>query len=146
MEKPIKSLINQFNIRVYGLWVKDNALLILKEPYAGDILYKFPGGGIEYGEGLIEALQRELKEELNLELSSYEHFYTQEDFVQSKFREHEQILTIYYKIEIENPKRIEILEKRIQKLIWVPLDRLNIHDVNLPVDRIVVNKLIQEIK
>ncbi|MXV39179.1 NUDIX domain-containing protein [Flavobacteriaceae bacterium Ap0902] len=134
--------INRFNVRVYALWIHDGKLLILKEPYVDEILYKFPGGGVEYGEGLIEALQRELKEELNLELQKAEHFYTQETFVRSKFRSNEQILTIYYTIQVKNPLEIEIRETRIEKLIWKPLDKLTVEDVNLPVDKIVMQKLI----
>ena len=69
--------------------VLNGIFLILKEPYAGEILYKFPGGGLEFGESLIDGLKRELKEELNLDLTEASHFYTQEEFLVSKFRANE---------------------------------------------------------
>ena len=84
--------------------------MILKEPYAGEILYKLPGGGVEFGEGIIETLQREFREELNLELKNYTHFYTQEEFLVSRFRPHEQLITIYYIVEVENISHLQLLD------------------------------------
>ena len=74
--------------------IKKKELLTLHEEYVGEYLTKLPGGGLEYGEGTIECLRRELAEELNLNIKSATHFYTQEDFVESKFRENEQLITI----------------------------------------------------
>lgn len=138
--------IDRFNIRVYGLLINKDALLILKEPYANEVLYKFPGGGVEFGEGIIQALKRELKEELNLDLFQHQHFYTQEEFVQSKFKTNEQLLTIYYLIEVSNLEAIEMVEKRIEKLLWIPFNKLTTENVNLPVDKIVVEKLLTNAK
>ncbi len=44
---------------------------------------KFPGGGLEYGEGVLECLHREFDEELNVKVDVVEHFYTQENFLVS---------------------------------------------------------------
>lgn len=138
--------ITKFNIRVYALIINQGNLLILKEPYVDEILFKFPGGGLEYGESLIECLNRELQEELNLKLASHKHFYTQEDFVISKFRENEQILTIYYLAEIKNIEDLKILEPRIEKVIWQNINKLSSDMLNLPVDKIVVEKLTERNK
>lgn len=35
---------------------------------------KFPGGGLEYGEGVLECLHREFDEELNVKIDVIEHF------------------------------------------------------------------------
>lgn len=136
--------IDKFNVRVYGLLVHEHQLMVLKEPYAGEILYKFPGGGVEFGEGLTACLDRELQEELNLKLKSHVHFYTQESFLASKFRENEQLLTIYYLIEVEDISSLKILDTNIEALLWIPLEILNPDHVNLPIDQYVVEKFITE--
>ncbi|WPC11528.1 NUDIX hydrolase [Riemerella anatipestifer] len=88
--------INKINIRVYGIYLNDKSeILALEEKYAGEDLTKLPGGGLEYGEGLLDCLRREFWEELNLTVESAQHFYTQEDFLVSKFRDNEQLLTVY---------------------------------------------------
>lgn len=132
-------MINSFNIRVYGLCVQDNKLLVLHEEYVGEKLTKLPGGGMEYGEGTIDCLKREFMEELNLSIKSVEHFYTQEDFVQSKFRENEQLLTIYYLVEVENIADLEIKINQIERVEWLPIGNEN--PFELPVDKIVFEKL-----
>lgn len=138
--------IDRFNIRVYALIIHQDAILILKEPYAGEILYKFPGGGLEFGESLIEGLKRELKEELNLNLTEASHFYTQEEFMVSKFRANEQLLTIYYKAKVDNIENLTKFDQAIQELIWVPLKELSTNHVNLPIDQVVVKKLMSELR
>lgn len=70
MNKEIKS----FNIRVYALIIEEDSILISKELIQGKYVYKFPGGGLEYGEGLIEGLQRESLEEMDQNLQDIEHF------------------------------------------------------------------------
>ncbi|MDO5655223.1 MAG: NUDIX hydrolase [Flavobacteriaceae bacterium] len=135
--------IDRFNIRVYGLLILEDALMILREPYAGEILLKFPGGGIEFGESLIEGLARELKEELNLELKSYRHFYTQEEFLVSKFKSNEQLLTIYYLIEVKNSEELIVMDHNIEEVIWIPMSQLTNDMVNLPIDQKVIEMLLK---
>ena len=98
-------MIHKINIRVYAIYLNEkNELMALDEGYAGEKLIKLPGGGLEFGEGTIECLHREFAEELNLKIEVLEHFYTQEDFLVSRFRENEQLLTIYYTVNILNLK------------------------------------------
>jgi hypothetical protein len=43
----------KFNIRVYGLLInKQQEVLVTDEYRIGMYMTKFPGGGLEYGEGL----------------------------------------------------------------------------------------------
>lgn len=132
-------MIDKINVRVYGCVVKNQSVLALFEKYAGENLTKFPGGGLEFGEGLLDCLKREFLEELNLEIKNLHHFYTQEEFVQSKFRENEQILTVYYLAEIVDDSSMEISDAGIQKTELISLLKEN--PFILPVDRIVFEKL-----
>lgn len=128
-----QNMIDNINIRVYALCIKDQKILALHEEYAGDFLIKLPGGGLEYGESTIECLKREFQEELNLDVDITEHFYTQDDFLVSRFRENEQLLTIYYLAEIKNEEDLLILDPCIERTEWVPLNGEN--TFKLPIDR-----------
>lgn len=133
-------MINKINVRVYACAVKDKKVLTLFEEYAGQPLLKFPGGGLEFGEGLTDCLHREFDEELNVKIEIVEHLYTQEDFLVSRFREDEQLLTIYYMVKITNEEDFLILDPCIEKTEWLPIDT-EVNPFPLPVDKIVFEKL-----
>ncbi len=133
-------MIDKINVRVYACAVKDQKVLTLFEEYAGENLIKFPGGGLELGEGLIDCLHREFDEELNVKIEVVEHLYTQEDFLVSRFRENEQLLTIYYKVKILNENDFLILDPCIEKTEWIDLNTTE-NPFVLPIDRIVFEKL-----
>lgn len=135
-------MITSFNVRVYVTIVKDQKVFSLFEEYAGEQLLKFPGGGLEFGESVIECVQRELEEELNLKIQNIEHFYTQEDFLVSRFRDSEQLLTIYYLADIVDESDLLIRDACIEKAEWISLHEEN--PFPLPVDKIVFEKLRQK--
>ena len=133
-------MIDKINIRVYAIYLNEkNELLALDEGYVGEKLIKLPGGGLEFGEGTIECLHREFAEELNLKIEVLEHFYTQEDFLVSRFRENEQLLTIYYTVNILNLEELKIIDESIEKVKWISLHEEN--PLPLPIDKIVFEKL-----
>ena len=133
-------MIDKINIRVYAIYLNEkNELMALDEGYAGEKLIKLPGGGLEFGEGTIECLHREFEEELNLKIEVLEHFYTQEDFLVSRFRENEQLLTIYYTVNILNLEDLNILDDSIENVKWISLHEEN--PLPLPIDKIVFEKL-----
>ncbi len=133
-------MINKINVRVYAAIIKDRKVLALHEEYAGEHLIKLPGGGLEFGEGVMECLQRELEEELNLTVKNVQHLYTQEDFLISKFRKDEQLLTIYYLAEIEDENKLLIMDPCIEKIEWVSFDAEE-NPFQLPIDKIVFDIL-----
>ena len=133
-------MIDKINIRVYAIYVNENQeLMALDEGYAGEKLVKLPGGGLEFGEGTLECLHREFAEELNLKIEVLEHFYTQEEFLVSMFRENEQLLTIYYTVNILNLDELKILDESIENVKWISLQEEN--PLPLPIDKIVFEKL-----
>lgn len=133
-------MIDKINVRVYAIYLnKNNELMALNESYAGEKLIKLPGGGLEFGEGTIDCLHREFAEELNLKIEIIEHFYTQEDFLASKFRENDQLLTIYYRINILNLEELRIVDTSIEQIKWISLTEEN--PLQLPIDKIVFQKL-----
>lgn len=129
-----------FNVRVYALLEHQNKVLIIHEPFQNQLIYKFPGGGLEFGEGTRDCLLREFKEELNLEVEIGEHFYTQDFFQQNAFNPAEQILLIYYKATIteEALKELKVMDEDIQELIWKPIEELDPNVMTLDTDKVVV--------
>lgn len=49
--------------------VENGKVLTMKYTYGGEEVYNLPGGNLEFGEGLKEALERELIEELKVKVS-----------------------------------------------------------------------------
>ena len=133
-------MINKINVRVYAAVVKDRSVLVLHEEYAGSQLMKFPGGGLEFGEGVLHCLHREFDEELNVKIRIVRHLYTQEDFLVSRFRDNEQLLTLYYLVEIIDEEELLIRDPCIDKIEWISLDDLEI-SFSLPIDQIVFDLL-----
>ena len=132
-------MIDKINVRVYVALLKDKNVLGLHEEYVGQQLLKFPGGGLEFGESVLECLQRELEEELNIKAKNITHLYTQENFIVSKFRDNEQLLSIYYEAEIADEKELLIMDPCIEKLEWISLSEEN--PFLLPVDKVVFERL-----
>lgn len=137
-------MVDKINIRVYAIYLNSKQeLMALDEGYAGEKLVKLPGGGLEFGEGTLECLHREFAEELNLKIKVLEHFYTQEEFLVSRFRENEQLLTIYYKVDILNLHELEILDNSIENIKWISLQEED--PLQLPIDQVVFRKLKQSL-
>ncbi|HLT93769.1 MAG TPA: NUDIX domain-containing protein [Membranihabitans sp.] len=111
-------MINRFNLRSYGILVRDGRVLMSEEEYKGRKLFKFPGGGVEYGEGIQDTLIREFREELDLEVEIGEVFYVTVDFIQSIFIPTDQVICTYH--YISSKEQIQI-SKAEHELHWVEL-------------------------
>ena len=73
--------MKSFNVRVYGLLINSNNELLLSDERRGGFSFtKFPGGGLEFGEGVVEALIREFSEELAIDVSVGDLFYVNDFF------------------------------------------------------------------
>jgi ADP-ribose pyrophosphatase YjhB (NUDIX family) len=112
---------------------------------------KFPGGGLEYGEGLIDGLKREFVEECNVEIQIIRHFYTTDFFVKSAFND-SQIISVYYLVKNISPLNFVIKTKIydfdgegevLQSFRWINVDDLQPEDVTFPIDQHVVKLLIE---
>jgi len=94
-----------FNVRVYGLLINpEKEILISDEQEYGIRFTKFPGGGLESGEGLVDGLKREFKEECDLEIEIVKHFYTTDFYVKSAFND-SQVISVYYVVKNLTPNK-----------------------------------------
>ena len=101
-----------FNIRVYGILFGENKqVLVADEFIRGNYYTKFPGGGLEFGEGTRDCLKREFKEELDLEVKITDHIYTTDFFQMSAFTPDQQIISIYYFAEALEPIKAPLRNK-----------------------------------
>lgn len=140
----------KFNVRVYGLLINSlDQVLISDEEEHGFRFSKFPGGGLEYGEGLLDALKREFIEECDLEVEIIEHFYTTDFFIKSVFNE-SQIISVYYLVrpltELKVPIKTSIFDfdgegDLLQAFRWKNIQELGIEDLTFPTDQKVVGLL-----
>jgi 8-oxo-dGTP diphosphatase len=143
--------INRFNIRVYGILLNgDDEVLLVNETIRGFSFTKFPGGGLEFGEGIAGCLEREFMEELNLQTEIIKHFYTTDFFQQSAFRKTDQLISIYYLVrskfpdyEINLQEQTEFLNEDCDKrqFFWKKRKELHAEMLTFPVDKLVCGML-----
>ena len=132
---------NKFNIRVYGILINEaQQVLVCDELIRGIKITKFPGGGLEFGEGTIDCIKREFMEETNNVIEVVKHFYTTDYFQPSAFNPNHQIISIYYIVKATNnfviEKTAEIIEFR-----WLDLKIITSKDFTLPIDKTVAELL-----
>ena len=148
--------IDRFTIRVYGVLLDETKRVLLSDEFIrGDYFTKFPGGGLEFGEGTRDCLKREFKEETGLDVIVGEHIYTTDYYQQSAFNPNDQIMSIYYFVYAENISGLAVTTKvfdfelhqisdpkgQSEVLRWVEWNDLNEDSVSLPIDKIVVRML-----
>ncbi len=147
-----------FNIRVYGILINDQKQILVSDEFIrGNYYTKFPGGGLEIGEGTRDCLKREFKEEMNLEVEIGDHIYTTDFYQRSAFNPHHQIISIYYYAKALEPitapirlkefdfdeAQLKVYEKEneIETFRFIDWDLFTSDNVTLPIDKFVVNML-----
>ncbi len=153
--------MHRFNIRVYGILINEHKqVLVSDEIIRGNYFTKFPGGGLEYGEGTRDCLKREFMEEMNLAVEVGDHLYTTDFFQHSAFHPGHQIISIYYLVKALEPISARLSDtafdfdeaqmsiyhqqEEIETFRFINWEELTEESVSLPIDKRVV-KLIREI-
>lgn len=143
-----------FNVRVYGILISEDKRVLVSDEYIrGKYYTKFPGGGLEFGEGTRDCLKREIREEMNLNVSIGDHIYTTDFFQLSAFNSDHQIISIYYFVhplepitcalrdkpfEFDDEQLIIYKEKNeIETFRFIKWDAFSVEQVTLPIDKIV---------
>ncbi|MBN8787678.1 MAG: NUDIX domain-containing protein, partial [Terrimonas sp.] len=143
-----------FNVRVYGLLINDKKQVLVSDEYIrGSYYTKFPGGGLEFGEGTRDCLKREFMEEMNLNVEITDHLYTTDFFQMSAFTPDHQIIAIYYAAKALEPitvplrtkpfdfdeKQMEVYNKTGETETFRFIDRNDFSgdSVTLPIDKVV---------
>lgn len=143
-----------FNIRVYGILINEKKQVLVSDEFIrGKYYTKFPGGGLELGEGTRDCLKREFKEEMNLEVQIEGHIYTTDFFQMSAFNPDDQIISIYYFVKALEPITVPLRIKEfdfdegqmkiyaekteIETFRFIAGDNFSAESVTLPIDKIV---------
>lgn len=152
-----------FNVRVYGILINENNEILLSDEFIrGNYYTKFPGGGLEFGEGTRDCLKREFMEEMNLKVEVLEHIYTTDFYQQSAFNPADQIISIYYKVkpleEISfaltvkefdfTKQQLAVYEKSaaVETFRFSDLEFFSSEKVSLPIDKIVADLIKQKFR
>ena len=145
-----------FNIRVYGILINEQRqVLVSDELIRGSYFTKFPGGGLEFGEGTRNCLKREFNEEMNLEVEVGDHIYTTDFFQMNAFNTEQQIVSIYYFAKAQEPIKVPIRltpfvfdeeqmllyekTKMIESFRFIDWEDFSSAAVDLPIDKVVAD-------
>ncbi|MDY0907311.1 NUDIX domain-containing protein [Pedobacter sp. CFBP9032] len=142
--------MSYFNVRVYGLIINhNNEVLVSDEEEYGVRFSKFPGGGLEFGEGLLDGLKREFIEECNAEIEIISHFYTTDFFEKSSFND-SQVISVYYLVKEKAPLVLAFKNKiydfdtegeLLQAFRWVKIQDLDLNEITFKTDKVVAQLL-----
>jgi len=145
-----------FNLRVYGILIDEYKRVLVSDEYIrGNYYTKFPGGGLEFGEGTRDCLKREFKEEMDLNVEVGDHIYTTDFFQLSAFNPGHQIISIYYFASALEPIRAPLRNRPFQfdereiemyqrtgeteTFRFINWDDFSADSVTLPIDKIVAD-------
>jgi len=138
----------RFNIRIYGILIHEGKVLLSDERYKGREFTKFPGGGLKFGEGIIDCLKREFKEELNINIEVGELIYLTDYFITSAFDIEDQLISIYYFVNTEEvdqivtsdiPFNFQNSESKTEVYRWRKISQLTKKEMTFPIDKHVVD-------
>jgi 8-oxo-dGTP diphosphatase len=142
-----------FTLRVYGILINEQQQVLVSDEYIrGNYFTKFPGGGMEVGEGTRDCLKREFLEEMNLKVEVGDHIYTTDIYQQSAFNAAHQIISIYYFAKALEPitaplkhtpfdfsaEQLSLYEKtqQIESFRFIDWNNFSADAVTLPLDKI----------
>lgn len=142
---------------VYGIYVEDNQLLVIHKnggPYKNR--FDLPGGSLEEGESLSEAMVREFKEETGIEIEIVEQIGISDFLLPWKWKGHTDVhhIAVFYKVrkiggEISVPEEFEgqdslgaewvnrqdISEDNASPLVLKAMEWLETNDLGLKVNK-----------
>ena len=126
-----------FNIRVYGILKNVNGQYLLTDELRGGVhMTKFVGGGLEFNEGLEDALKREFVEEMNLNIEVNALFYINEFLQISKFNPNDQLMSVYYEVTTLDWNRVETCIQnptKEQSFFWVDSNAYDVKNLTFPI-------------
>lgn len=83
----------KIRVRVGAVIINDKSVLLIEHLKDGKKYWLVPGGGVKFGENLIEALERELKEELSINIHVNDLLFSSDSISKNENRH---ILNLYF--------------------------------------------------
>jgi len=144
--------IERLTVRAYGLLPNATGQVLLSDELIdGQLITKFPGGGLDLGEGLRECLVREWQEETGITVEPVRHFYTTDFFQRSAFHDRVQVISVYFWVKSAAVHRLSTVDHKSQphelkggeRFRWAAIDATLIGEVTLPIDRKVAELIVE---
>jgi len=109
-------------IRVAPVILRDGAVLLIRHVKGDRTYWLLPGGGVEYGESLADALRREVREETGLDVDVGPLLFANDSIPPDKRRH---VVNLYFLARITGGELTLGDEPNLVELRFVPLDELN---------------------
>jgi 8-oxo-dGTP pyrophosphatase MutT (NUDIX family) len=120
---PLVWFYSPLRVRVRVLVRVDNDVLVVKN-WFGPNTWQLPGGGMKFGESPVQTAQREIKEELNIELNQADIFMLHEEAL---IEHHAALLTRYqYAVVTLDSKPKVTLSSEITESNWAPITSIKL--------------------
>lgn len=146
------------SLRVYGILIDESRRVLVSDEFIrGGYYTKFPGGGLEIGEGTRDCLAREFMEEMGLRVEVGRHIYTTDYYQMSAFDPAKQILSIYYEAKALEPIAVPLRDRpfdfddsqletyartgETETFRMIDWERFSPDSVTLPIDKVVAGML-----
>ncbi len=108
-------------VRPSAIIIRQNAVLCMRYEYSGQSIYNLPGGNLEFGEEMKEALSRELDEELGVEVVLSE----APVLIAEVINERGETLHVMYEVTlVKGIPQLNPSETTALELVWLPIESL----------------------
>lgn len=118
-----------YKVRATGVLIENNSLLLVKQKLANNKNWSLPGGRVEPGETLEQALIREMKEETGLDVEPIRMLYVCDVATSGNTVLHITFLTKQIGGEITLPTN-EFDENPIHDVCFIPIDELTQYGIS----------------
>ncbi len=112
---------NKIRNRACAVIVQDGKVLLVQHQKNEKHYWLFPGGGVEYGETLQEAVVRELKEETNLDVEAGDLIMVSESIPPDR---HRHVINYYYEAKVIGGNMKLGDDKYLFNVQWHPVESL----------------------